>query len=66
MYIILYLKSCSFLPYKNFFIQIVRDVWGTFLRAQYDELRKEVRQQRQEQEEMVKNSEAQIQRFKST
>jgi len=44
----------------------VRDVWGTFLRAQYDELRKEVRQQRQEQEEMVKNSEAQIQRFKST
>ena len=65
MYIILYLKSCSYQT-KIFFIQIVRDVWGTFLREQYDELRKEVRQQRQEQEEMVKNSEAQIQRFKST
>jgi len=44
----------------------VRDVWGTFLREQYEELRKEVGQQRQEQEEMVKNSEAQIRRFKST
>lgn len=44
----------------------MRDVWSKFLREQYEELRKEVRQQRQEQEEMVKNSEAQIQRFKST
>ena len=46
-------------------MQIVRDAWSTFLRDQYDEMRREVREQQKEQKEVVKGSEAQLERFKS-
>jgi|688.fasta_scaffold171391_3 hypothetical protein len=45
-------------------LQVVRDVWKTFLQEQYSELRKDVREQNLQKVAIIKESEEQLGRLR--